>query len=125
MTNATNAERRRWMLLREVGCIACFVDTGIYGTPPDMHHEVKGYRTGHSRTAALCPYHHRGVLESARFNAMIPLMHPDEKWPEAAKRLFGPSLALNPAEFRERYGSDAHLIALCDTEIERLEANTL
>jgi hypothetical protein len=87
-------------------------ETRLTGTPPDVHHETQGYRTGHNRTAFCCPYHHRGIVPAGEsIQSMFDVM--------------GPSLAIQPQQFRDRYGSDAYLIAVCDSEIEKREAQVV
>jgi len=101
--NATNEERDRWQYFREIGCIACSLEGGMRGedrsgTPADVHHLINGYRAGHGATIPLCPWHHRGVK-------------PDEtRATQETRDTLGPSLALAPEQFRNRYGGDAFLL---------------
>lgn len=54
----------KWMsLIISFGCIACYVQTGIRGTPACVHHITDGgRRKGHLFTIPLCdPGHHKNV----------------------------------------------------------------
>jgi len=59
----TSAEKVRDGLIRELGCIACYVQTGRRGTPACSHHITRrGRRLGHTYTIPLCnPGHHKDV----------------------------------------------------------------
>lgn len=97
----TQAERARFTDLQAPGCLACRAE-GHPGTPADVHHVLLGgRRRGHRFTMALCPWHHRGVP-------------PDPLRPSEARGALGPSLALHPAAFAARYGSQEALLALQD-----------
>ena len=60
MSAITKADRERFELFKEIGCIACVIE-GEYrdqdrrGTPADVHHRLNGYRAGHQQTMPLCP----------------------------------------------------------------------
>ena len=90
----------RWQALQQVGCIACRI-LGYPEQPCDIHHTLSGHvRRGDQFTVGLCPYHHRGVWND-RFQSL-----------KNAQSLCGPSLALEPNEFRARFGSDEALLTL-------------
>lgn len=58
----TNEEKEWHQKLREFGCIACYVQTGIQGTPCCVHHLTRtGRRISHMHTIGLCPDHHKGA----------------------------------------------------------------
>lgn len=121
----TKAEKRRWSWASVVGCIACQIEGDLRGenrrgTPPDVHHETQGHRTGHDRTAFLCPWHHRGVIPSAIWDNPPTARY--LKIVAYTGRQMGASLAIEPEKFRARYGADDDLIRVCDLEIDRLEA---
>ena len=81
--------------LQDIGCMACRKD-GRFGVPSDQHHPLKGYRMGASIVVPLCVWHHRGVCVGN---------------PEAYAERWGPSLAHHGKRFRERYGTDAEMLA--------------
>lgn len=62
---ATKEQKERFRLLKEeIGCIACWLDTGRYN-PANVHHLLDtGTRRGHSFTIPLCEgeftNHHTG-----------------------------------------------------------------
>jgi hypothetical protein len=124
--NPTEAEKRRWSFAAEVGCVACIMEGELQGedrrgTPPDIHHETKGNRTGHDRTAFLCPWHHRGIANS---NVAFDKTTID-RWENILLEDLGPSLALHVEMFRNRYGSDHRLIERTDIEIAKCEARVI
>lgn len=85
--------------LQELGCIACLIQTsGRHPhTEAEIHHLLEGgRRVSHRRSLALCPWHHRGVRPGC-------LSH------QSVRRRRGPSLALEPAEFQNKYGTDDDL----------------
>lgn len=106
----TKAQRRRWGIMQEIGCIPCILEGDLRGenrrgTQPDMDHIVEGYRLGHDETYASCPWHHRGVppimkAQIFKFTGQL-----------------GPSKAVNPSKFHERYGSDYDLLLIQEQEI--------
>ena len=106
------------MWFRDLGYIACIIEgerrgEDRSGTPSDVHHEVKGYRTGHHRTIPLCPWHHRGV-PPGQFN--------DHENPHiTTAELFGPSLKHSPSGFTNRYGTFDELWTRVESELESLE----
>ncbi len=59
---ATKAEKKRiGIIKRDVGCIACYLDSGMFETPADAHHiisDISGNRMGHKYTIPLCPEKH-------------------------------------------------------------------
>lgn len=95
----TKREAERFALMRDFGCILCDM-LGI-GRAGEIHHLTVGgkhgqKRRGHRFTICACEYHHRGV-----------------DWSDGTLNL-GPSYALQPRAFRERFGSDDELLALQD-----------
>ena len=53
--------RRVDRIKREIGCIACWKDSGVLETPADAHHIISpktGNRMGHDFTIPLCPERH-------------------------------------------------------------------
>jgi hypothetical protein len=95
--NLTKRERR-YVDLQQFGCLAC--RTLGFVQPPDMHHQLSGgRRIGDHATVPLCPWHHRSVWIDRFTNQAM------------ARTLLGPSLASEPKEFRERFGTDAELLA--------------
>lgn len=102
----TRADVERIRALKDIGCVACLM-LGVTGRWPDAHHLTEGgRRLGHQQTAALCQWHHVG--------------RPDGGWTATEMReLYGPSFGLEPAAFREQFGSDAELLAYQNRLIER------
>ena len=91
------AHKKRFLLIQEIGCVACWM-RGIYGNPPDIHHLLfGGKRMGHRYTIGLCPWHHRGVSD---------LSDPDS--------ILGPSLARGSKPFHAEFGSDEDLLRYQD-----------
>lgn len=105
---ATKADLERYALIQQMGCVACR-EHDIFSMC-DVHHLNSGghagqVRRGNQSTIGLCPYHHRGIWRSE-----IKLQHMIDE--------YGPSLALTPRRFRERYGSDDELLAKVDNWIK-------
>lgn len=57
----TKAEREWCDAITQIGCVACIVSTGIFGTPGAVHHlKSGGRRVDHLHTICLCdPGHHQ------------------------------------------------------------------
>lgn len=49
--------------VKELGCVACYVQAGIWGTPGDIHHIREGQgmaqRSSWHETLCLCKGHHQ------------------------------------------------------------------
>ena len=87
--------RRMQIIAMEIGCAACWVDTGLY-VEPEIHHLLDtGRRRGHEYTIGLCHPHHQGKDGIHR-----------------AKRAF-----------RTRYGSDGELLQATNDRIAIVEGN--
>lgn len=91
----TKAQQARFDAIKHIGCIACR-ECGIGWAPAEIHHLTVGgkhgqKRRGHDFTVGLCCFHHRGE----------PLPWQDK---------CGPSYALQPRAFRERFGQDDVLL---------------
>ena len=106
---ATAAQLARWDKIRDPetgsGClVANILDLGWI--PAEIHHLTSGgkhgqKRLGHDHTIGLNRWSHRGE----------PLT--EYGWTaEDCERILGPSYALSPSAFRERFGSDDELLAL-------------
>lgn len=114
----TVAEALRMRLIGEGCCIACAAE-GWFGVLCEVHHLTTGdrhgqVRMGHAYTVGLCGWHHRGEIP---LNLAISLGR------GAAARVavvLGPSYAVQPAAFRDRYGGIPGLLALQATEIHRV-----
>lgn len=113
--NPTKAQRARFDAIHEAGCIVAH-KLGLGHVHPDIHHLTTGgkhgqKRRGHDFTIGLNSWSHRGV--------------PLPGWNAAnCRRVFGPSYAIEPRAFRERFGDDDALLAYQDRliGIERREA---
>ncbi len=97
----TRADNYRFHEIQDRGCVPCFLEARITGRewvpqPCDMHHVIQD---DHQMTYGNCPWHHRGVAHSW-----------SNSW--EMKLNFGPSMAIEPKKYRERYGSEAELLAL-------------
>jgi hypothetical protein len=111
----TEAERRRFRDMQEIGCIACALEgwwrhEDRWQTPGDIHHIVKGYRIGHNATICLCPWHHRFVSPVGYWRKLSIV---------TIKEMYGPSLADSPRGFHDRYGSDATLLYIQNEFLKR------
>jgi hypothetical protein len=106
----TKAERKRWDLFREIGCVYCRIFLGHRGMDADVGHILDdgARRAGHDVTVPSCPWHHRGVL---------PAGCPDVK---TAVRDLGPSLTHGSVPFRQRFGSDAVILAFTNQLLEEV-----
>lgn len=94
----TKAEQDRIDKFRWIGCVVSHVFLGIRDVPYDVHHLVEGgKRMGHAFTIPLHPWFHRGVP-------------PEGMDVIETTAFYGPSLALNPKQFRERFGTDRELL---------------
>lgn len=109
-------KEKRWIetIKEQVGCLACYQDSGILGTPADAHHLIDGgRRIGHLHTVPLCAWHHRGHRpEDCRTDGEAEAVH-------------GPALSRNSKAFHERYGDDTHLLWLARSLARRFEQNTI
>lgn len=59
----TKAERAHVDRVAALGCVACFVQAGVWGTPGEIHHIREGQgaaqRAGWFEILCLCTGHHR------------------------------------------------------------------
>jgi hypothetical protein len=99
-TTPTIAEARRFRKLREFGCVACYLDGNTRDSvEPEIHHFLSGNkRIGHSATVPLCTWHHVGIA----YDGVPPAWFLEN---------VGPSFHKHTRAFRQRYGSDAELLA--------------
>lgn len=110
----TKAEEARFQLLEKLGCVVTWVYFRIY-SPADMDHLKSGNRRiGHMDTIPLTPWYHRGVTPYCRFKRR-PLTQKE------ARKLFGPSRALEPRAFHERFGPNAELLDMTNQLIARMQ----
>lgn len=93
-------DRKRFNLLREIGCIAC-LKLGKYETPV-IHHIRKntglGIRPKHDQTIPLCPGHHNMGNKSVHLNKKI---------------------------FVEMFGTEQELLNEVNEKIKQLERNDI
>jgi hypothetical protein len=99
------ARERRFRRLKEMGCIASWLD-GRMNVPAEIHHLNLGGKAGQARrgdeaTIPLSPWHHRGEPLPGYTATQM-------------REQFGPSLARQSKAFRERYGTDDELLAKVD-----------
>lgn len=95
-TTPTKEEAARFEAIREYGCLVCRAFFNMLAGA-EIHHLTIGGRHGQKRrghlfSIGLCPYHHRG--------------HQQDREP----LYLGPSYALQPKKFRERFGQDDELL---------------
>lgn len=59
----TKAEKAHVGKVAGLGCVACFVQAGVWGTPGEIHHIREGMgaaqRSGWGEVICLCTNHHR------------------------------------------------------------------
>lgn len=104
----TAAQVARWDRIRDAdgpGCLVAHI-LGIGWLPATIHHFTVGgkhgqKRRGHDFTIGLNEWSHPGnPLTAYGWTA------------KDCERILGPSYALSPSAFRERFGSDDELLAL-------------
>ena len=98
---ANKANKRRFEIIREIGCIICKKDS--YFSPPQIHH-ITGCRTqeDHKRTIGLCYYHHMADQQYPKSTNYIS-RHPRKKM------------------FEMRYGTEQELLEYQNRLIEEYE----
>jgi len=60
------SEREHMQKVAELGCVACYVLSGMWGTPAAIHHISGSRRTAanpepHKQVLGLCGAHHQGT----------------------------------------------------------------
>ncbi|WP_419057416.1 Ref family recombination enhancement nuclease [Kluyvera georgiana] len=59
----TKAEKVHVNKVASLGCVACYVQAGVWGTPGEIHHIREGQgmaqRAGWNQVICLCTNHHR------------------------------------------------------------------
>jgi len=102
------ADKSRFTALQAVGCVCCFLRSGKWGTPSDVHHLLSGgRRRGHQFTIPLCEWHHRAVPRVSYT-------------PEWCGLHLGPSLAKGSRAFHKMFGSDNDLLIITNQKLERI-----
>lgn len=105
----TKADKRRFQLLQEVGCIPCRM-RGLGHQYGDIHHLVDGgKRLGHQYTICLCKWHHVGYEPGV----------PDK----IAEQYKGPSLARNKKAFYNEFGTEMELLEAYNKALEIVESS--
>ena len=95
--NITAPQQRRFdIITREVGCICCRIQLGVF-VEAQANHLLKGYRLGHDDVTPECPWHHVG-------ECLIGVSK------QRMRRCFGPSRKLHKKSFHSFYGSDKQLL---------------
>lgn len=103
----TPAQQRRFVLIRDLGCVCCWL-LSIGGQGCEIHHQTMGgkagqKRLGHDYTIGLCGWHHQGSRPpGVTFREMVAT--------------FGPPLTRS-RPFRERFGTDEKLLELQNQRI--------
>ena len=86
------------IIKRDIGCIACYKDHGVFGTPAHAHHLLSGgRRISHLHTIGLCELHHVGADG----------IHTRKRW------------------VRDTYGTDNELLALTNELLAQNTINTI
>ena len=65
-SNPNASEKEHMQKVAELGCIACYVLSGVTGTPAAIHHDYGSRRTQeipepHKEVLGLCGAHHQGT----------------------------------------------------------------
>lgn len=92
-------DRRRFLLIQDIGCIACIM-LGVPHEPCDIHHVTdcgRRMKNEHQCTIGLCPYHHRGMPRNGQTLATM-------------EYLLGPSLHHDKKGFIARFGTELQLL---------------
>ena len=98
LPNATVEQKERFRIIKEeLGCIACWLDTGYYN-PCNVHHLLDtGSRRGHDFTIGLCEFEEPGAPNHHVGNDM--------------------SIHRTKREFTKKYGTDDELLDLTNALI--------
>lgn len=98
--NPTKAEKKKIQICtQEIGCVPCLLK-GLGFNPADWHHVLRGgRRVNHSHGFANCPLHHRNIIPSGYTEKQV-------------KEVMGPSMAANPKEFEEEFGTQEELVEI-------------
>lgn len=103
---ATPEELSRWVRMKQMGCVCCWMVGRIPMEMPEIHHLKSGnVRIGHRFTIALCAWHHRAIRDEGKTAKQM-----------AEDR--GPSLAQGSRAFHTHYVSDQNLLDWQDHKID-------
>jgi hypothetical protein len=103
----TKADKRRFSLLPQVGCICCKA-YGIHNEWVQIHHIVEGNkRLGHQYTIPLCYWHHENVP-------------PEGMTRKQAEAKVGPSLK-SKKKFNEVFGGEIELLEWTNKALKLIE----
>ena len=80
--------------------------------PAQANHLLNGYRIGHDAVVPECAWHHMGECFTGIDRRRM-------------KKQFGPSRKLHKKQFRKRYGSDKHLLALTNEYVMKFEQSII
>ena len=93
----TKAEALHLDRVQQLGCIACYLDHGVY-SPAEIHHIIGGNRRkGHKYVLPLCVSHHRGGSDGT--SGTVVSRHPYKR------------------RFEDAYGCEDELLNLVDHRI--------
>lgn len=97
---ATKAQKKRFVAIKELGCIACLMREIPGPVECDVHHLTVGGkhgapRRGHDYSIGLCSWHHRGQHNTASLHYSA-----------------GPSYYHEARKFREVFGDDDYLLSM-------------
>ena len=91
------ADKERYDLLVQIGCIVCQIHKNIY-TMPQIHHPWGRTKDGNQKTIPLCYYHHQEGSDCPEYTSRHP-------W---------------KTRFVQRYGTEESLLEETNIRIERL-----
>lgn len=98
----TEAQQWRFVLMKEIGCVCCWM-RGFQNVEPEIHHLLSGgIRRGHDETVALCQWHHKAW----------PIANRSHAW---CRNNLGPSLLESPEQFHFEFGNDDTLLQIQNT----------
>lgn len=104
--------KRRLYFIKEIGCLACWLQFGEASPGGDGHHaeDENGVVIGHHALLCLCPWHHVGKTPQG-FNSRSALAH------------YGPSRHGHTVAFTARFGTDVVLLKLQNEKLESYLSN--
>jgi len=74
MKKPTKAEQKHMDAVRELGCICCRLDLGVF-SPAAIHHVLDtGRRKGHFYVLPLCGLHHQGGNDNEMYTSRHPFL---------------------------------------------------
>lgn len=104
----TKKQIRRFQMAQSVGCICSHI-MGLGYNDCEIHHILSGgRRISHDHTICMSAWHHRGIVPSGFTEKEV-------------KEVMGPSMAKNPKEFEEVFGTQMELLEFQNEAIKIVE----